>query len=110
MGSLMDSSTPMDCSFCDFAFEYSLSDSGETDCSTNVFAGAVIGFGVGDYYGADYVVYDYYGSWVPAFPAYDLTGDYAYFYRYDDYDYPYEYGGNIYYITSIWGGYMYAYE
>ena len=63
-----------------------------------------------DYYGADYVVYDYYGDWVPAFPAYDLTGDYAAFYRYDDYDYPYEYNGTVYYITSVWAGYMYAYE
>ena len=108
--SFMSSNTPADCSFCDFAFEYTLSESGGTDCSSNPWSGETIGFGVGDYYGADYVVYDYYGDWMPAFPAYARTGDYAYFYRYDDYDYPYEYNGTTYYITSVWSGYMFAYE
>ncbi|HCH65145.1 MAG TPA: hypothetical protein DFR83_20240, partial [Deltaproteobacteria bacterium] len=110
--SFMNSNTPADCSFCDFSFEYIFRDSGNTSCATNPWGdvGAVVKFGVGDYYGDDYVVYGYYGDWVPAFPAYNRTGDYAYFYRYDEYDYPYEYNDSMYYLTSIWAGYMVAYE
>ena len=112
----ISSASPSDCPDCTFSFDWSFTESGATTCSGNGFEGAVFGLGAGSLYGYDYVLYDYYGDWVPIFDAVNY-GDYATFYDYTYYDYAYtyydpytyEYVG-VYYLTDVRYGYMQAYE
>ena len=107
----MSSSSPSDCPDCTFSFDWAFTESGSTTCSANGFEGATFGLGAGELYGYEYVIYDYYGSWVPIFDAsISRGGAYASFYDYTYYDYPYYYAatGNTYYLTDVRYGYMQA--